>query len=256
VRAVDVGETPVAILAGGLATRLGSVAQRVPKAMLEVAGRPFIAHQLAGLREAGIRRVVLCVGYLGEQVEAYVGDGAAHGLVVRYSYDGPTLLGTAGALRRAEPLLGDVFWVLYGDAYLEVDYRAVLAELERRGGLGIMLVLRNANRWDRSNVVFRDGRLVRYDKARPTPDMTHIDYGVAVLRKAALARIPADRPGDLADVYRDMADEGLLTGYEVTRRFYEIGSPAGLAEAQRYLESRAAASGPPSPRWVGEGAGG
>jgi NDP-sugar pyrophosphorylase family protein len=253
---VDVGETPVAILAGGLATRLGTVAQRVPKAMVEVAGRPFIAHQLAGLRDGGVRRVVLCVGHLGEQVEAYVGDGAAHGLAVRYSYDGPALLGTAGALRRAAPLLGEVFWVLYGDAYLEIDFAAVLAELGRRRGLGIMLVLRNENRWDRSNVVFRDGRLVRYDKARPTPDMTHIDYGAAVLRAALLARIPPDRPGDLADVYRDLVEEGLLTGYEVSRRFYEIGSPAGLAEAQRYLAARATASASPSPRWVGEGAGG
>jgi NDP-sugar pyrophosphorylase family protein len=253
---MDVGEVPAAILAGGLATRLGSVAQRVPKAMLEMAGRPFIAHQLAALHEAGIRRVVLCLGHLGEQVEAYVGDGAAHGLAVRYSYDGPALLGTAGALRRAEPLLGDVFWVLYGDAYLEVDYRAVLAELERRDGLGIMLVLRNENRWDRSNVVFRDGRLVRYDKARPAPGMTHIDYGAAVLRRGALARVPPDRPCDLADVYRDLVAEGLLSGYEATRRFYEIGSPDGLAETRRYLEGRAAASGPPSPQWVGEGAGG
>jgi NDP-sugar pyrophosphorylase family protein len=239
---MDVGEVPVAILAGGLATRLGPVAGRIPKALVEVAGRPFIAHQLAGLREAGIRRVVLCLGHLGEQVEAYIGDGAAHGLTVRCSYDGPTLLGTAGALRRAETLLGEVFWVLYGDAYLEVDYRAVLAELERRGGLGIMLVLLNENRWDQSNAIFRDGRLVRYDKTRPTPDMTHIDYGAAVLRKAALARVPPDRPCDLADVYRDLVDEGLLSGYEVTRRFYEIGSPAGLAETQRYLEGRAAAS--------------
>ncbi len=256
-RAVDVGEVPVAILAGGLATRLGPVAGRIPKALVEVAGRPFIAHQLARLREAGIRRVVLCLGHLGEQVEAYVGDGAAHGLAVRYSYDGPTLLGTAGALRRAETLLGEVFWVLYGDAYLEVDYRAVLAELERRGGLGIMLVLRNENQWDRSNVVFRDGRLVRYDKARPTPDMTHIDYGAAILRKTALARVPSDRPCDLADVYRDLVDEGLLSGYEVTRRFYEVGSPAGLVETQRYLEGRLRQSfRPPLPRWVGEGAGG
>jgi NDP-sugar pyrophosphorylase family protein len=250
---MDIAETPVAILAGGLGTRLGPVAERVPKALVEVAGRPFIAHQLAALREAGIRRVVLCLGHLGEQVEAYVGDGTAHGLAVRYSHDGPTLLGTGGALRRAAGLLGEVFWVLYGDAYLEIDFSAVSAELERRGGLGIMLLLRNENRWDRSNVLFRDGRLVRYDKGRPTPDMRHIDYGAALLRRAALARIAPDRPCDLADVYRELVEEGLLSGYEATRRFYEIGSPAGLTETQRYLEGRATASGPPSPQWVGEG---
>jgi NDP-sugar pyrophosphorylase family protein len=233
---VDIAETPVAILAGGLATRLGPVAAAVPKALVEVAGRPFVVHQLALLREAGIRRVVLCVGHLGEQIEACVGDGRAHGLVVGYSYDGAALLGTAGALRRAAARLGDVFWVLYGDAYLSIDFRAVLAEFERRGELGMMAVMRNENRWDRSNVVFRDGRLVRYDKARLTPDMTHIDYGAAILRHAALARVPPDRPANPADLYRDLVQEGLMSGYEVTERFYEIGSPAGLAETRRFFE--------------------
>jgi len=239
---MDLAETRVAILAGGRATRLGPVAANIPKALVEVAGRPFVAHQLALLREAGIRQVVLCLGHLGEQVETYVGDGAAHGLAVSYSYDGAEPAGTAGALRRAASRLGDVFWVLYGDAYLPLDFRAALAEFERWRGLGMMVVLRNENRWDRSNVVFRDGRLVRYDKARPTEDMTHIDYGLAILRAAALARIPPDRPADLADLYRDLVAEGLLSGYEVTQRFYEIGSPAGLAETQRYLEGRAAVS--------------
>jgi NDP-sugar pyrophosphorylase family protein len=239
---MDIAETPVAILAGGLATRLGPVVARTPKALVEVAGRPFIAHQLAGLRTAGVRRVVLCLGYLGEQIEAYVADGVAHGLAVDYSYDGEPLLGTGGALRRAAARLGDVFWVMYGDSYTEFDYRAVLADFERREVLGLMTVLKNDNRWDRSNALFRNGRLLRYDKARPTPDMAHIDYGVALLRRAALDRVPEGRPSDLANLYQALVAEGSMAGYEVTRRFYEIGSPDGLAETRRFLEGRCGVS--------------
>jgi NDP-sugar pyrophosphorylase family protein len=206
--------------------------------MLEVAGRPFIAHQLALLRENGVRRVVVCVGHLGQQIEAYLGDGAAHGMEVRYSYDGERLLGTGGALRRALPLLGDVFWVMYGDSYTDFDYRAVLTDFERQGALALMTVLRNANAWDRSNALFREGRLVHYDKFAPTPDMAHIDYGVALLRRAAVERVPPDRPSDLASLYQALVAEGAMSGYEVSRRFYEIGSAAGLAETRQFLAAR------------------
>jgi NDP-sugar pyrophosphorylase family protein len=237
-------DVTVALLAGGRATRLGGVAETVPKTLLEVAGRPFIAHQLALLRRGGIRRVVLCVGHLGDHVEAYVGDGAAHGLEVRYSHDGPRLLGTGGALRRAAPLLGDPFWVMYGDAYTELDHAAVLADFMNRDVLGLMTVMKNENRWDRSNVLFQDGVLARYDKARPTVDMAHIDYGVSLLRRAALDRVPQDQPFDLAELYQALVSEGLMAGYEVGQRFYEIGSPAGLAETRRTLAGRAATGAP------------
>jgi NDP-sugar pyrophosphorylase family protein len=234
----DIGDVPVAILAGGRATRLGAVALAVPKAMVEVAGRPFIDHQLALLRRQGLRRAVLCLGHLGQQVEAHLGDGARHGMALSYSYDGETLLGTGGALRRAGPLLGALFFVMYGDAYLDIDYRAMLAAFHGRAELGLMAVLRNEGRWDRSNVVFRDGRLLRYDKDAPTPDMRHIDYGVALLRGAALDRIPPDKPSDLAALYRDLVAGGLMAGHEVERRFYEIGSAEGLEEARAHLAAR------------------
>jgi N-acetyl-alpha-D-muramate 1-phosphate uridylyltransferase len=229
---------PVAVLAGGLATRLRPVTEAIPKAMVDVAGRPFVDHQLDLLRRHGMRRVVLCLGYRGEQVEAHLGDGSSRGLELRYAYDGPSLLGTGGALKRAAALLGDVFWVLYGDSYMDIDYRAVLADFLSRESLGLMTVLRNEDRWDRSNVVFRDGRLVRYDKKHPTPDMTHIDYGVGLLQSAALDRVPADSPYDLADLYHALVEEGRMTGYEVTRRFYEIGTPEGLEETRRHLAAQ------------------
>ena len=233
---LHIADIPAALLAGGLATRLRPITETIPKALVEVAGRPFIEHQLALLRRNGIRRVVLCLGYLGEQIQALLGDGAAHGMELAYSFDGEQLLGTGGALRRAAPLLGQMFWVLYGDSYLDIDYRAVLEQFGRRDALGLMTVLHNDNRWDRSNVVFRDGRLLRYDKHAQDADMTYIDYGAALLRRQALERIRPGQPHDLADLYRDLVAEGQMIGYEVTQRFYEIGSHAGLAETQAYLE--------------------
>jgi NDP-sugar pyrophosphorylase family protein len=237
---VDIASVPVAVLAGGLATRLRPITMTIPKSLVEVAGRPFIDHQLALLRRAGVRRVVLCLGYLGEMVEEHLGDGSAHGVEVAYSYDGPRLLGTGGALRQAAPFLGKLFWVLYGDSYLEVDYRGILADFVARPALGLMTVMRNEDRWDGSNVVFRDGRIVCYSKRARTSEMRHIDYGLGLLRGVALQRIPADRPYDLADLYGALIAEGRLSGREVTQRFYEIGSPAGLEETRALLERRAA----------------
>src|SRR5262249_12374233 len=162
---------PVALLAGGLATRLRPITEKIPKALVEVAGRPFIEHQLTLLRENGIRKVACCLGYRGEMVERHLGDGAAWGMEVRYSHDGDRLLGTGGALKQAAPLLGDVFWVMYGDSYMDIDYAGVLADFERRPALGLMTVIANHNRWDRSNALFCDGQLLNYDKRRPTPEM-------------------------------------------------------------------------------------
>jgi NDP-sugar pyrophosphorylase family protein len=231
---------PVALLAGGLATRLRPLTSKIPKSLVEVAGRPFIDHQLELLRSQGVRRVVLCLGHLGEMVREHVGDGSAFGVEAAYSFDGDRLLGTGGALKRAAELLGPVFWVLYGDSYLEIDYRAILADFGQRDSLGLMTVLQNQDRWDRSNVIFRDGRLVWYSKRAPSPEMTHIDYGALLLRREVLDRVPADEPHDLADLLSDLSAEGRLAGYEVHGRFYEIGSPAGLAETQAYLQAKVA----------------
>jgi len=234
---IDFADVPAALLAGGLATRLRPITHKVPKAMVEVAGRPFIDHQLALLRRNGIRRIVLCLGYLGEQVAEHVGDGAARGMEVRYSFDGEKLLGTGGALRRALPLLGEACWVLYGDSYLDIDYRAVFDRFRRQQALGLMTVLRNANQWDRSNVLFQGGRLVRYDKRQCPPQMEYIDYGACLFRQVGLEQIPTGQVFDLADLMRDMVARGEMVGYEVHKRFYEIGSHQGLEETARYLQA-------------------
>src|ERR1035437_6108261 len=109
---------PIAILAGGLATRLRPVTETVPKALIEVAGEPFFGAQLRLVGHHGVARVVLLVGYLGEKIQAFAGDGRAFGLDVEYAFDGPQLLGTAGALRRALPMLGAAFAVIYADSHL------------------------------------------------------------------------------------------------------------------------------------------
>jgi N-acetyl-alpha-D-muramate 1-phosphate uridylyltransferase len=226
---------PVAILAGGLATRMGELTRETPKCLLEVAGRPFLHHQFQQLAAEGVQRVVMCLGYLGEQVVECIGDGSKFGLDVVYSFDGPELRGTAGALRRALPLLGRAFFVLYGDSYLQCSYAATQHAFEASGRLALMTVFRNEGQWDKSNVEWRGGRIVAYDKVTQSPAMQYIDYGLGILDRRALESVGESGRFDLAVVYQEMLKRGELLGFEVTKRFYEIGSVAGLLETSRYL---------------------
>jgi len=233
---------PIAILAGGLATRMRPLTQRIPKVLLEVAGKPFAVHQLELLRENGFRDVVFCIGHLGEMVERELGDGSQLGMSIRYSHDGDRLVGTGGALIRALPLLDDPFLVIYGDSYLDCDYAGAEHAFVDSGKLGLMTVLRNEGRWDSSNIVYRDGAIIRYDKKNRTDDMHHIDYGLGGLHHRALDGYPRDASVDLADVYADLVARHELSAFEVTQRFYEIGSPDGLREFEEYLSGRQGAS--------------
>ncbi len=226
---------PVAILAGGLATRLRPITETIPKALVEVAGRPFICRQLDHLHAQGIRRVVLCIGYLGEMIQAVVGDGSEFGLDVTYSPDGPVLLGTGGALKQALPLLGEQFYVLYGDSFLPVDFARVERAFFESGKEALMTVLENGDRWDKSNVLFREGELLEYNKHAPRPEMAFIDYGLGVLTGRVLETCRAEQAFDLAEVYHALSLKGDLAGYEVHERFYEIGSHGGLKETESYF---------------------
>lgn len=234
---------PVAILAGGLATRLRPITEKIPKALIDVAGRPFISRQLEYLRDQGIAKVVLCVGFLGEQIKEVISDGQAFDLNVAYSFDGPVLLGTGGALQQASALLGEKFFVLYGDSYLPCNFRAVQEAYIRSGKPALMTVLRNDNRWDTSNVLYRDGRILEYNKRAPRPEMHHIDYGLGIISREVLTRHPdkqAQAPAfDLADVYHRLSLAGNLAGFEVSEseRFYEIGSHQGLKESETYFSN-------------------
>jgi NDP-sugar pyrophosphorylase family protein len=234
----ELSEWPVAILAGGLATRLRPATEKIPKALVSVAGEPFLAHQLRLLGGSGIRRAVLCVGYRGEIIEHEFGDGSRFGIYLSYSFDGPELLGTGGALRKALPFLGDQFFVLYGDSYLPIDYSAPAEAFIASQKLGLMTVFRNEGRWDTSNVWFQGGLITSYDKKVPPPEAKHIDYGLGLLRPEALKGYPDGKAFDLGDVYRDLISRDALAGYEVHQRFYEIGSPEGLAQLDAMLRGQ------------------
>jgi N-acetyl-alpha-D-muramate 1-phosphate uridylyltransferase len=212
--------------------------------MLEVAGRPFVDWQLMRLADSGIDEVVMCVAYLGEQIRQHVGDGARFQVRVSWSDEGPKLLGTAGALRAALPLLSASFVVTYGDSYLPFDYTRPLRMLESNTDCdAVMTIFRNAGRWDRSNVA-TDGEWVRrYDKVSDDPELDHIDYGAIALRRNVVAELPENVPRGLDVIQRDLAQRGRVRACIVTERFYEIGSPEGLADLDRHL--RADAKRPP-----------
>lgn len=226
---------PVAILAGGLAKRLRPLTETIPKALVEIRGEPFLGHQLRLLRRAGVRRVVLCVSYRGGQIREFAGDGSAWDLQLDYSWDGPRLLGTAGAVRQALPLLAENFFVLYGDSYLPCDYGSIQKTFFESAKSGLMTIHRNEGRWDRSNVEFSEGRIVAYDKVQPTPGMRHIDYGLGVFSRRVFEDLPPDRPADLAAIYQDLLRRGDLAAFEVPDRFYEIGSAQGIRDLEEFL---------------------
>jgi N-acetyl-alpha-D-muramate 1-phosphate uridylyltransferase len=228
---------PICILAGGLGTRLGERVADTPKPLLEVAGEPFLLHQLRLLARHGAERVVLCVGYLGDRIETEIG-AERFGVEIEYSHDGPGLDGTLGALRRARGLLGERFLILYGDSYLRLDYGAAVKAWIAGGCVGLMAVLKNDGRWDTSNAVEANGRVVAYDKQSPTPEMSWIDYGLGGLEARALDLVPADER-DLAVLYMHLAANGELCAYEARERFYEIGRPEALAETDAFLRGDA-----------------
>lgn len=228
-------DLPVAILAGGLATRLRPITETIPKSLVTVAGRPFLSHQLEQLAGQGFGKVVLCVGHLGEMIEEMYGDGSAFGIELRYSFDGPQLLGTGGALRRALHHLGDAFFVLYGDSYLPIHFPEVGTAFLESGKDGLMTVYRNEGLYDSSNVRFENGRILRYDKSSGDREMRHIDYGLSLLKSAVFEALPAGERCDLAQIMADLLSRGQLAAFEVKERFYEIGSHRGLEELDALL---------------------
>lgn len=240
---------PVCILAGGLGTRLGERVREVPKPLLEVAGEPFLIHQLRRLAAHHARRVVICVGYRGEAIVERIGH-TRFDIDISYSHDDPGLSGTLGAIRKAAPLLGERFLILYGDSYLRVDYTAAARAWRGSGLPALMTVLRNEGRWDASNVLYRAGRVIAYDKDAPTAAMRWIDYGLGGLCSRALSAIPASER-DLASLYRALAQRRELCGFAVSARFYEIGTPAALAETEAFLGGGPDQCGTPSERGLG-----
>jgi len=232
------------ILAGGLGTRMKPITERVPKSLIPALDRPFVDYQFGYLKRFGIDRVVLCIGHMGSMIRDFVGDGSRWGLQVQYVDEGEKLRGTGGALGLAleQGALDPVFFLTYGDSFLPIDFAAVAARFEASGKPALMTVLRNRGRWDRSNVVIGDNEqglsVALYDKARHTPEMDAIDYGLSVLKRDVIGRlIPRQTKADLAEVFHRLSIEGSLAAMEVVERFYEIGSPQGLADFESYLSN-------------------
>jgi len=231
----------VAVLMGGLGTRLKDYTKTCPKALVEVNGRPFFDYQLDLLIAWGFRKFVFLIGYKADMVEEYYGDGSSRGISISYSYDGEKLLGTGGAVRRACKYLEDDFLLIYGDSFMDIDYAETLYRYERgkaEGARALMTVLRNNNRFDKSNVIMSDGRLTLYDKHNPTPDMDYIDYGVCMYEKSLFESFPEDEAFDIATIQHELSVKGEMVPQIVTKRFYEIGSPESLAEFSGYANKR------------------
>lgn len=233
----------IAILAGGLATRLKPVSETVPKSLIEVAGKPFIYHQLKLLQSKGIRKAVICAGYLGEQIQNYVGDGKEFGIQAEYSFDGDKLLGTGGALRKSLKFFRNDFFILYGDSYLDAEFEDINEYFLKSNKCGLMTVLKNDGKWDKSNIEFENGEILVYDKKVTSGEMRYIDYGLGILNKKAFEDFENREVFDLEEVYRDLLKKKQLAGFEVHKRFYEIGSFTGLEETEKYLLNKKHANG-------------
>ena len=229
---------PVAVLAGGLGTRMARrTGPRLPKALLEVAGRPFIDFKLEQLAAEGATRVVMLLGHGAEAIAEHVGDGAAYGLAIEILPDGEVLLGTGGAVLRALPQLGDIFWVTYGDTYLSVPMSEVEQTFAHAGRKGLMTVFRNRDAWDASNVALREGLVAEYRKGAPPGTYEYIDYGMSILTAGAFAPFPVGTAFDLGEVLQSLIAAGGLAAFEVAERFYEIGSEAGYLATDAYLQA-------------------
>jgi NDP-sugar pyrophosphorylase family protein len=225
----------VVILAGGLATRLQPLTEKKPKSLIDIHGKPFLEYQLDFLRKAEVKNVVLCVGYLGTMIEEHFGNGRKFGIDIKYNYETNRLLGTGGALKRAEGLLEDEFFTLYGDSYIFLDFRLVMSYFKKNYKLGLMVVYRNYNRYDSSNVIVENNRIKYYGKEESEFEMTYIDYGASVFRKKALELIPPNQVYSLGEFFNQLIEREELLAYEVDKRFYQIGSPEGLEEFTKYV---------------------
>lgn len=228
----------VVILAGGLGIRLGPLTDRCPKSLVRVGGKPFLQHQLEWLARHALTRVVLCVGHLGEQIEAFAKDGRRFGVHVTYAAEGRTLAGTAGALREAEGLLEEEFCVLNGDSYLPINPLAPIRGFRARGLPALMVAYHNRGRYDMSNAAVAEGFVTAYSRQPNSQPLEFIDYGLRVFRKDVLALIPASGRCDLDVLYQRLIEQGQLGAYVVRQPFHEIGSPKGLARFECLLQRR------------------
>tara|TARA_B110000858_G_C17751779_1_gene450056 strand:- start:549 stop:1250 length:702 start_codon:yes stop_codon:yes gene_type:complete len=225
------------ILAGGLATRLDLLTTHIPKSLLDINGKPFIYYQIEYLAKQGIKRIILCVGHLGEQIKNSVGDGKKFGVEIIYSFEKNKLLGTGGAIKNAFKELDDTFYILYGDSWLEINYYNFFQSfLENNNAM--LSVYKNVNKHDKSNIEIKDNLVINYSKQNKTANMLYIDYGLSIMTKKSFNEFENTKSFDLELVYKSLVNKNLLGCYEVYNRFYEIGSVEGYTETTNYLKGR------------------
>lgn len=240
-------DVQVVVLMGGLGTRLKEYTKTTPKPLVKVGDKPFFDYQLELLKGHGFRKFLFLIGYRAEMIEEYYGDGSDKGISITYCYDGEKLLGTGGAIRRAYDYLEEDFLLIYGDSFMDIDYEESVYrfyEGKKSGHRALMTVMRNHDRFDKSNVVLSGNEIVLYDKHNTTPEMDAIDYGVGMFEKSLFADFEEDTPFDVAVIQNRLSKEGRLTAHIVTKRFYEIGSPASLKEFSEYVIYRMEESHP------------
>jgi MurNAc alpha-1-phosphate uridylyltransferase len=226
----------VAILVGGLATRLEPILKDTPKSLIEICGKPFIDWQLRLLAQSGIDRVVLCTSYKSEMIEKYVGDGTKYGIQISYSKDGQTQLGTGGAIKKATPLLEESFMVLYGDSYLPIDYTLVQDAFKKPNNVALMTIYKNNNELDASNVYFEFGKVKKYSKGSKSDEFNYIDFGLSLFNKNVFNQYKPDEKFDLSETFSALCEANLLAAYEVKERFYEVGSISGISDFTEYIK--------------------
>lgn len=226
----------IVIIAGGLATKLEGLSINTPKSMIRVGDKPFLQYQIELLKKSNVKNIVLCIGHLGNQIKEYFGSGGRFNVEIKYSEDGEKLLGTGGALKKAESLLEDNFMLMWGDSYLLLDYKNIWDTfLGNNNKEGLMVVYKNYNKRVPSNVIIKDGVVKLYDKQNLTPEMIYVDGGLSILRKSVLSRIPAEKPFAVETIFNQLSLERNLLAYETQQCFYEIGSVAGLKEFENLI---------------------
>ena len=228
----------IVILCGGLATRLGSITKNIPKSMIKIKNKPFLEYQIENLKKSRVKDIILCVGHLSEQIKNYFGNGEKYGVNIKYSHDGDKQLGPIGALKNAETLVDDTFFILYGDSYLELDYQKMYSFFKNKSKLGLMAVYKNFNRFDKSNLIVKDNMIVTYGEKERTKDMIYIDYGTSLLRKKSLNLIPKNTFFKTGDFFSKLISKDELLAFEVKERFYHIGNPDALEEFKNYIETQ------------------
>jgi len=224
----------IAIMCGGLATRLGSLAANIPKSMIDIDGKPFLEHQIEMLKKHNITDIVLCVGHLSDKIEDYFGNGNKFGVNIKYSQDGDKALGPIGAIKNAESLLDDVFFIMYGDSYLSVDFQKAYSFFKEHDKLGLMVVYKNNDKYDKSNLIIKDNMVVGYKEK----GAAYIDYGTSIISKKALDLVPKNTMYSTGKFFSDLISKKELLAFEAEKRFYHIGNPDALGELRNYIRSQ------------------